>query len=316
MTWRETGLRTIDGDDIIIPNTIVSKEMILNESLGGGDEARRMKVGVGYHTPPNQVKHVMAEAALRSEGVLASPAPEVWLIDFADFAVIYEMRFWIDAYERYEQVEDEVRTRIWYAFRRHGIEIPFPIRNVYVHSVPAEEEELARRKDLDEKVSLMRPVEILQALNDEELTRLAAQVGWQHFGKGEILVKQAEAGDSFFIITSGRVSVSVESGQGRQTIVAHIDAGGFFGEGSLLTGEPRTATITAVEDVRVLVIDKPAFAGILAQNPSIVESLSRILENRLMELARKKAEAEAAEQAVPVEPFSVILRKIKKFFGI
>ena len=77
-----------------------------------------------------------------------------------------------------------------------------------------------------------------------------------------------------------------------------------------------TATITAVEDTRVLVIDKTAFTGILAQNPSIVESLSRILENRLRELAQKKAEAQTAQQAAPVETFAVILKKIKKFFGI
>ncbi|UCE17106.1 MAG: mechanosensitive ion channel [Gemmatimonadota bacterium] len=204
MTWRETGLKTLDADYVIIPNSTVSKEILINCSSPDKLDARHIKVGVSYEAPPNTVKDVMAEAALQSKGVLAQPAPEVWLVDFGDFAITYELKFWIDDYEFHNQIEDEVHTRIWYAFRRHGIHIPFPIRNIYMRRVPREEEAVVRERDIAEKVSAMRPIEILQPLSDEELLLLASKVRKQHFGRKEVLVRQGEEGDSFFIIMSGR----------------------------------------------------------------------------------------------------------------
>jgi small-conductance mechanosensitive channel/CRP-like cAMP-binding protein len=316
MTWRETGLKTLDMDYVVIPNSTVSKEMLINCSSPDKLDARHIKVGVSYDAPPNTAKDVMAEAALQSKGVLAQPAPEVWLVDFGDFAITYELKFWIDDYQFHNQIEDEVHTRIWYAFRRHGIHIPFPIRNIYMRRVPREEEEVVRERDIAEKVSVMRSVEILQPLSDDELVTLASKVRRQHFGRGEVLVRQGDEGDSFFIITTGRVAISVKDDRGRSSIVAHLDSGDFFGEGSLLTGEPRSATVTVTQDAKVIIIDKFSFSEILKQNPSIAESLSHILENRLKELAEKKAASEKKVEKEPVEPFTVILKKIKNFFGI
>ena len=317
MTWRETGIRTRDGNHVVIPNSMISKEMLINYTAPRKVHARHIKVGVSYDASPNRVKDIMAGAALQSKGVLAQPGPDVRLFDFGDFAITYDLKFWIDNYENCDQIENEIRTRIWYAFKRHGIQIPFPIRNIYMRTVPTEEEEITRERDIAEKRAAMKPVEILKPLSDEELLTLASKVRTHFFGRGEVIVKQGDAGDSFFIITSGRVAVSVRDDRGQSTVVAHLESGDFFGEGSLLTGEPRTATITTTEDAKVIVIDKSNFSDVLTQNPTIAEDLSRILERRLKDLAEKKAAAEeAGKKVIVVEPFSVILGKIKNFFKL
>lgn len=317
MTWRATRIKTLDGDYVIIPNSMISKEEIINYYAPSRIHARHIKVGVTYDAAPNKVKDVMTDAALKSKDVLANPAPEVWLVDFGDFSITYELKFWIENYRMYNQIEDEVHTRIWYAFRRNGIHIPFPIRNIYMRSLKKEEEEISREKDVAERLAAMRPVEILRPLSDEELLTLAKKIGTHFYGRGEVLVRQGNAGDSFFIIASGRVAVSVRDNKGQSMTIAQLEEGDFFGEGSLLTGEPRTATITTTEDTKVIIIDKSSFADILTQNPQIAEKLSEILEKRLRELAEKKVAAEkAAEKEITVEPFSVILGKIRNFFGL
>lgn len=317
VTWRATRIRTMDGDYVVIPNSKISKEEIINYHAPTRVHARHLSVGVSYDAPPNRVKDVVVDAALETKGVLSSPSPLVRLVDFGDFAITYEVKFWIDDYKSHKEIEDEVQTRIWYAFRRNGIQIPFPIRNVYMRSISTEEEETKRDMMVAERVAAMKPVEILKPLTKEELWRLASKVKTECYGKGEVLARQGDSGDSFLIIKGGKVQVLVRDGRGRSSVVSHLETGDFFGEGSLLTGEPRSATVTAVEDTEVIVIDKSNFADILTRKPSICTELSKILEGRLRELVKTRAALEKVpEEEIKVESCSVILKKIKNFFGI
>ncbi len=316
-TWRATRIKTLDGDFVIIPNSTISKEQIINYHAPSKLHARHLKVGVNYQVPPNKVKDVMAKAALETDGVLKKHAPVVWLRDFGDFSITYEIKFWIDNYKRYNDIEDEVQTRIWYSFRRNGIQIPFPIRNIYMRSVSKEEDEIERERCIAERITAMEPIEILNPLAKEELWRLASRVKTQCYGRGEVLVRQGESGDSFFIVTGGKVEVSIKDERDESHVVAHLGTGEFFGEGCLLTGEARTATVVAVEDTEVIVIDKASFADILTRKPNICASLSKILESRLQELAEKRAAFERIpKETIRIESSSVILKKIKNFFKL
>lgn len=316
-TWRATRIKTLDGDFVIIPNSTISQEQIINYHAPSKLHARHLKVGASYEVPPNKVKDVMVKAALETDGVLKKHVPVVWLKDFGDFSITYEIKFWIDNYKRYNEIEDEMQTRIWYAFRRNGIQIPFPIRNIYMRSISKEEEKTERDKLIVARIGVMEPVKILKPLTKEELWILASRAKTQCYARGEVLVRQGESGDSFFIITDGKVEVSIEDAIGEHHVVAHLESGGFFGEGCLLTGEARSATVTASEDTEVIVIDKSSFAEILTQKPKICASLSKILEKRLKELAEKRAALEKiSEEELEVESSSVILRKIKSFFGL
>lgn len=317
ITWRATRIRTLDGDYVVIPNSTISKEQIINYYAPSKVHARHLRVGVSYDVPPNRVKDVMVEAALKTNGVLRTPSPVVWLANFGDFSITYEMKFWIDNYRLHREIEDEVQTRIWYAFRRSGIQIPFPIRNIYMRSWSKEEEEAEQNRRITERVDAMRGIEILKPLTRGELWKLASRVKSEYYGRGEVLVKQGDSGDSFFIIKEGKVEVSIEDERGESHIVAELGTGGFFGEGCLLTGETRSATVKAVEDTEVIVIDKSSFSDILTQKPNICSSLSKILEKRLKELAEKRAALEKIpKKEIKVESSSAILRKIKAFFGL
>ena len=138
LTWRATRLRTRENDTFLIPNNAVAKEPVLNFSQPTSEHVVKLLVGVSYDTPCGLVESALLDAAAGVDSLLATPAPQVHLKEFQDSAVLYELCVVIDNYESVPEVEDEVRRQIWYAFKRYGIGIPFPQRDVLLRRVRQE----------------------------------------------------------------------------------------------------------------------------------------------------------------------------------
>jgi hypothetical protein len=236
--------------------------------------------------------------------VLKSPAPLVLLDRYGDSSIVYRVNFWIENPLFDEVVKDRVLCGIYYAFSREGIEIPFPIQ-VEVsreEKVEAEEDRAARL------ARLLDGVELFAALSADERRELARQSRERLHGSGETIVRQGEPGSSAFVIVSGRVRVTIAPGDQE---VAVIDQSGLFGEMSLLTGEPRTATVTALGDCRVVEITAAAFREIVLANPAIVDAVSAEVSRRRagLELAR---DAAARTKTVSEPPASFVAR-VRRF---
>lgn len=311
MNWRATRLATLDSDHVILPNSTVAREKIRNFNSPNPVEARHLEVGVEYGAPPGKVKAVLLEAAQGAEGVLSHPAPQIWVVDYGDFAITYEIKFWLDRFVEHHEIQDNVMTRIWYLFKRNNITIPFPIRNIFHHGAGQVFARDVLRPGSEEVTGILRSVDLLQALSDEEVNTLSSRLEVAIFTAGEALVRQADAGDSFLIISDGEVSVRVNN-----TEVATLSDRDHFGEMSLLTGEPRSATVVAVRDTRVLVIDRECFETVLKGNPAVVEKMSEVLERIHAEnLEKLKARGVADREAKPTSARSLLTR-VRKFFRL
>jgi CRP/FNR family transcriptional regulator/CRP/FNR family cyclic AMP-dependent transcriptional regulator len=114
---------------------------------------------------------------------------------------------------------------------------------------------------------------------DDELRRIADISRIVEAPAGTILTKAGASGDSFFFIIDGRVSVETQIGYGDS-----LHPGDFFGEMSLLDGEPRSATITAMTDVRLLVVDRSHFWRLLNETPDLVRRMLVVLSRRVRRL--------------------------------
>ena len=134
------------------------------------------------------------------------------------------------------------------------------------------------------------------------------------FARGENLCRQGEAGDSFYVIREGRLAIFVNNAAGQPVRVAQLEAGGFFGEMSLLTGEPRSATVTAETDVEVLRVSRQDFAGLLQADANLAGKLAAALEVRLAEL-RNIVNAPAGG-ARPSDTRSALTARILQFFRL
>jgi small-conductance mechanosensitive channel len=317
ITLRSTRIMTIEHNEVFIPNSKVLSEAVVNFSLPDTLQVRKLSVGVSYAVPPNRVKSVIMDALASIEGVSRQPEPMVRVTTYGDFSVNYEIRYSISDFARSVDIEAEIMQLIWYRFRRSGIDIPMPVRDVRVKHVTPE----SLREELEQKsgaiMRLMEKVEILTPLSRAELARLVQDVRLETFSAGEIPVRQNDRGDSFYIIKSGRVDVVVEKSPGDTAVVATLGPGNFFGEMSLLTGAVRTASIHVKEDAEFIVIDKTSFGSTLANNPSIAESLSHILSERQAGLDAERGRLDDASlERRRKDASGRILSKIRDFFGL
>jgi small-conductance mechanosensitive channel/CRP-like cAMP-binding protein len=312
-TWRATRLQTKANDYIVIPNSVIAKESILNYSRPTQSHACYLQVGVSYDTPPNKVREVIFGVLRESPGACQEPPPAVYLVGYGDFSVNFTIKFFLEDYVRLDPIQSAVMDRIWYAFRREGISIPYPIRDVRHQNALAEARAnyTAGQNTIRQ---LLAGVELFGSLSAEEMERLANTAKLQLYAAGENLCRQGEAGDSFYIIREGRVAVLVKGADGRTVTAAHLANGAFFGEMSLLTGEPRSGTVTAETDVEVLCVSKQDFAGLLKADADLAGKLAVVLEKR-MEGRRTAMAASVTRESVP-ETRSVLAVRIKQFFGI
>jgi small-conductance mechanosensitive channel/CRP-like cAMP-binding protein len=318
-SWRSTRVKTRDNHVIEIPNSSIAKTEIYNYSVPTPLQRRALEVGVAYGLPPNGVKKVLVDAALAARGVLNQPEPDVLLTNYGDFAITYKLRYWLRDFSDVPRTEDRIMTNIWYYFKRADIQIPFPIRDVTMRQVDAETEKRAAEGRLRKIRSRLDGVELLAGLSNTELNQLTAVVAERRYAAGEIIVRQGDTGNEFFIVVSGKVRTTVRRERAPTIDIGTFGPGFYFGEMSLLTGEPRRATIAAVEDTDLLVIGKEEFQEIIAAHPKVADKLSKAIEKRRAEIEREFAEAGDNKAAAAVEEEysrENVLKKIKEFFEI
>jgi len=264
-------------------------------------------VGVSYDVPPNQVKAALAEAVANAPLALASPPADIVVWDFGSSAVIYRVRFWIDDFARDTAARDQVRTAIYYSLHRHGFEIPFPMQ-IEIPRPPESE----RPSDRINRVSeILEPVALFAPLSGQERDEIAARARERLYGRGEAIVRQGEAGGSMFVIGHGKVRVVEASGRE----LAVFTGGGYFGEMSMLTGQPRSATVEAIDETRVVELTAASLREVALANPDVVRRIGTVVAERQADLDRQKAEA-AAERPTAVEARRSLLARIQAFLRL
>ena len=305
VTWRATKLRTKAGNLVILPNNIVAKEPIVNYSEPAAPYRLEVEVGASYLVPPNKVKAALMEALRRSSRVLTAPAPDVLLVGFDASAITYRTRFWVEDYAADDHSRDEVRTAIYYAFQRHGIDIPWPIQVQF--------EKDWKEPDVNLKVAeeerLLGDVDLFATLPPELRHQIALSAPMAVYGSGETMVRQGEDGQSMFVVLSGSVSVVLEPSHDE---VARIERGGYFGEMSLLTGEPRSATVLALGDVVVVEIGAELFRRMAALHPEAIEKIGMAAMVRKAGLEQMRT---ATAGSVTVET-TTLMTRMKKFLRL
>ena len=306
ITWRATKLRTKAGNFVIVPNNIVAKEAITNYSEPAAPTRLDLEVGVSYSSSPFVVKRAMLDAMAQVPHVLQTPPPDVLLVGFDASSMNYRARFWVDDFEHDQVVKDQVRVAIHYAFARRGIEIPYPVQVEYSRDWPSQDP--AAEQGSREKV--LSNVDLFSTLSEAQRADLASSTVTHTFGDGEAIVRQGEPGHSMFVLCSGRVAVVLEPG--RQE-VAVIEQGGYFGEMSLLTGEPRTATVVARGEAVVLELDAALFRRLGEQSPHALEQVGLAAMTRRQELERART---AARGAALADAPATFLARMKRFLRL
>jgi len=309
--WRATTIVTKNGDLMLIPNSAITRAMITNYSRPTTAHRQWVTVRVHFRHPPAKVRDVIVDAVRALSFVRAEPSPDCLLQEFREDACTYACRYWIDDVQRDEPYDSDVRSAIWYALHRAGMEIPFPSRNINVTEMNEDRIQRKRDEEYARRVDALSRVDVFRALDAQKIDKLAGRLRQVVFGPGETILRQGDPGDSLYIVRGGQVAVQIGV-LGAFKEVATLGDGEFFGEMSLMTGEMRAATVVAKTDVECYIVEKESFQEIVQEKPELAGTISDILSRRQVVLG-----AQRKMTPVPnVAQTNQLRSKIASFFGI
>lgn len=135
--------------------------------------------------------------------------------------------------------------------------------------------------------AFLRQVSLFNGLSDKDLRELETVVRERSFRKNEVIFHAQEPGNALFIIKRGRVKISMDDKGGREIILRIFEAGDFFGEMSLLDGEPRSATVSSLEPCQALILSRDEFLRFIPRHPDVVLKMLTALSGRLRKADEK-----------------------------
>jgi CRP-like cAMP-binding protein len=158
---------------------------------------------------------------------------------------------------------------------------------------------------------VLTTVPMFAALGESERAQLLAVARPVMFAKGEAIVRQGQPGHSLFVVKRGDASVTLAGTDGE---VARLSTGDVFGEMSLLTGEARTATVTAMADCDLLEIDAEGFRTVVMTNPSVLEHVTTVTSSRREELDRHRETRTTA--VATADARQTLLKRVRQFLRL
>ncbi len=304
--FRYTTLKNIENHLIMVPNSLIMQNIVTFHGNRETEEKPALQVDVmlGYDMPPEMAKALLFKVISDDRQVLDQPEPLVMLISLNDSGITYQLKFSIDDPSQRIAVQDSIYSQVWYAVNRAGYSFPFPHRQI-ITAESRQPFEFSKEHVAD----YLRDSGLFTMLEGDAVAALAEQAPIMVYGEGEVVVRQDEEGSSLFIVLKGALEVSID-----EMIVGSICQGSFFGEMSLLTGEPRSATVRTICEVWLAEITKEIMEPILRANPAMLETLSTILSER--ELKSRVSRASQTETVSTLPQNEDYLCRLKTFFGL
>jgi small-conductance mechanosensitive channel/CRP-like cAMP-binding protein len=297
--WRETRILDRSSNIVVIPNNTVASERIINFTQPDRRTALLLPLKVSPVAPPGEVLAALLEAARDCPFIIADPNPKAYLTSFDESGLTYEIKFWVDDYALKDIILTDIGRLVWHKLRRRGIEVAVPwteraremadaIGKIGKPALADEEtgagtertaavlasSALLRYTQGDRQGQLMVPA--------EEVRALAGRVRRATYARGEVLFRQGDKGETCYVVASGRIhgGIAIEEGGKPYTSEFDVEPGGLFGEMSLFTGMPRTATGTVEEEAELIEIRAEDFAVLLERNPNLAGTIADLVSAR------------------------------------
>ncbi len=307
--WRATTIVTEDESQIVLPNALVAQSPIEVFPRSKATR-RRVVIPAPYEIPPQRIVAVVERALVDVPGVAERPRPQIRLASFDDSSVGFEVLYWVEDYLRVGQTDALIRERVWYAYARNNIPIPYP----HEVEVPYDPPVVTAEDPVEERARWLDEATLLDPLMPEERRYLAERSRTLLYSPGETVLRAGDPGESMFVVYRGRVEIRVPAPDGRLVRVAEIAPGEVIGEMALLTGASRSADAVAIGEVGVIEVRKAEMKALLEANEELAEALAREESERLAQRADAFARAEA-DTVGPMTSVS-ILQRIRRFFDL
>lgn len=314
MNWRSTKMITKEEVSVVIPNSFLATHPFKNFNHPEDFWRDAIRVVLDYEVTRHQVERVLLSAVSQvPESATLPRAPQVRIIAYTERGVEWELRFWVPNHADQARVRYEVQGKILRNLHYSGIHVPrgkFEIMNA--------NDPMARPDAIRDDTQFLREIGLFRSLQDVELDLIRERMRSRLVIAGDPIVRQGEEGESLFLVKEGYLDVAIQ-GEGRAGAieVGHLAPGMFFGEMSLLTGAPRTATVTPAIDSVIYEIHKDDIRPVLQDRPEVVRALSDALAERQVTNDRTvKSLSERRQVQEKQRIADGFFSRIQNFFGI
>jgi hypothetical protein len=302
--WLTTRAITREGVTLVIPNSQLATRPFRNYSQPGPGWWDRVAVTIDHAVPADRVERLLRAAAASVAEIAADPDPiEIAIAEFGARGIVWEVWFNVADPDRQGAVRYALQRAILRHLHQAGIALPYTTMDVFAARMPTRT--LAYDADLDR---LIARCELFSALPAVDRAALAQAARLRRLGVGEVLLHEGEASTSLYLVLEGVLDV-------RSTDRRHdsIGPGETVGEFALLTGEPRSATVTARTDALVAELTRSDLEPLFERNHALPEALARILaERRRRGETIERAKAPDGGEAERLS----ILEKVRRAFGL
>lgn len=316
--WRTTRLWTTSRNIVIIPNSYLTTTLLTNYSMPETAARFEMDFVLDFSVPTDRALRILSAALVSTigpKGPLASPAPKVLVSGAEEYGIKYCLRYFL---EPADVTPSKARNAITQAVLKHinqaGLSLSYPRRDLFLARMPWRHKSWSYMKD---QVRQLKSISLFGEFSEEDLEFIAQHMSIHEFDKKMIVVKQGTSGESMFILAEGLLEVFINQPDGTQVKVADLAPGTFFGEKSLLTGEPRSATILCVSESVICEITKNCMMSLLERKPDLAQTLGRAVVERDMQ--NEQALSRATKQEIESKASSAIdefVAKIRHFFSL
>ncbi|MEK0084246.1 mechanosensitive ion channel family protein [Benzoatithermus flavus] len=306
--WLTTRLLTQDGVGLVVPNAQLATRGFSNFDHEGGVWRDQVTVTLAYDVSPARAERILlAAAATVPAAHRTGRQPDARIVALGESGVTWTLRYWLQSYAERTEARHEVQAAILRHLYRAGLEPAHRRLDLFHTRLRPPAFEHRGRLDV-----LLARSDLFGLLDETDLRLLAAAARRRHVPAGEAVVRQGEPGSSLFVVVEGVLDVTIDRGQGPSRWVRLLAAGDMFGEYSLLTGEPRSATVCARTESLLFEITKADLLPVLERSPELARAMSRILT------ARQADRSSEVPSTPPPSPGGEhgLLQRIRAFFGL
>lgn len=316
ISWRTTRLETGENNIVVIPNNIMGTMVLTNFSRPSSESEMEIMFTFDFAVPVRDIKHILQSSVVAlqdTRGFSKREEPKVRVKGINSMGIDYKVKYWIDASQIGPgKAKNLVLESIIDNLQKSGISPAYPKTDAFNADMPDKMVDYRSEKG---RLALLRRIEALEHLVDEYLEMIASRMNLRYFENGEVLFNEGDPGDSMYIVVVGVLKVVVLRNNTEHTI-AQITPGQVFGEMSMLTGEPRTATIRAATDVIAYEVHRDHLSEVFEKQPETVEIISTIMAQRQLSNDKFYAKLSETEKNSQVESLAKLLwRRIISFEG-
>lgn len=308
ISWRSTRMVTRDGVAVVVPNGLIAAHRVTVYGSGmAGRYRAALVVPIDLAVPAGRARRILLGAAMEAGRSLPDFAPDVVLTDVSQGSAHYAVRFHVPDFGAEMRWRDAVAGSVQQALHRAGLEIGKQVREVQ-SGRPWRDPAPTGAAPLFDALDLFRP------FTAEEREALAATMTQRLLPPGDVVMRRGEQGETLGVLSEGVLEVRIARPDGSEWVVDRLFPGAVFGEMSLLTGQPRSATILAQTEAVVFELHRADIEPVLRARPAVLEGLTAIMAQRQ---ARNSATAAGPSTPSPAAPTREdILVRLRSFFGI